>query len=1150
MKYLTSCLSLAGALFHSTALGQVTLPVSAAYPPGSASAPGFVVRTAQAPDDAVVDNTFLRAIRQLNGTLTDAEGTPIPDVAEAGPQPGGLTFTEVVDFAEEEFNGSGRFFVEDRLFPGLMLGGLKNYFSTEVVAYLDLPAGSIRMGVTAGFARTDEVNDDGWKLFSGSNPRSFFAPLVAEFGRDAPPFPNGTEQAAGNVNEFTVNVPQAGVYPFRLVYWQQSSSAMLEWYVVIDPEGPTEDRVLLNQGAGPAIAHRTINGAPLAVGPYIAQVSPLPDAAGVPASQSVEILLVDGATTVAESTIKLSFNGAQVTPQQVQRVGTKVFVAYDPNAARPNSQNLIALEYKDSAGTTLTQQWQFTSTVAGGLSAPVKGQWDFDSGDLRASTGAALSYLDGLAGTTAQGTQFGTTVDFGLPDIDGQPALVMRVPGDLTRDIGYVMAHGISANGGGTLVNQYTLIMDVYVDTAGPGAASLWQASSPANTDDGDLFWQGGNFGQGNGGYNGTGQFTAGAWHRVVAAYDMAATPPVVTKYVDGIKQDDWTANQGLDNPRRALQPTAVLFGDGDQDERRVMYVNSVQIREGKLSDAEMVVLGGPEACGIPTNVPAAAVAGQWDFERGNLSPSIGKPLVYLDGAGGTTESGTQYGAPGDFGIDELPGATVDAPSKVMRVPGDLTRDIGYVMAHGISANGGGTLVNQYTLIMDVYVDTAGPGAASLWQASSPANTDDGDLFWQGGNFGQGNGGYNGTGQFTAGAWHRVAAAYDMAATPPVVVKYVDGIKQDDWTANQGLDNPRRALQPTAVLFGDGDQDERRVMYVNSVQIRPDRLSDAQLALLGGPSAAGIPVALPGSNVTGQWDFERGTLAGTVGAPLQFLDGAGGATEAGTQFGLTTDLGVDDIAGQPAHVKLVPGDLDRNIGYVMTHRIAPNGGGTLVNQYTLLMDVFIATSGSGAASMLQVSSPANTDDGDLFWQGGNFGQGNDGYLGTGEFTAGAWHRVAAAYDMAATPPVVVKYVNGIFQDNWTANQGLDNPRRALQPTAVLFGDGDQDERRQWWVNSIQIRSGALSGEQLASLGGPTAAGLPLTLPELTAPQVFFGRGQGSFLVAWRKEVTGWALEASPDLLAWTPVTGVVNNAALIATPANAPRWYYRLKRTP
>jgi hypothetical protein len=147
------------------------------------------------------------------------------------------------------------------------------------------------------------------------------------------------------------------------------------------------------------------------------------------------------------------------------------------------------------------------------------------------------------------------------------------------------------------------LILDIFVETTGPGAASLWQTDSVGS--DGDLFWQGNNFGQGGGGYNGLGTFTAGSWHRVIAAYNEAGSPPVVTKFVDGIKQDDWTANQSLDNARRSLAPTAILFQDGDQDERRVMYVSSVQIRSGKLTDAEMAALGGPSSTGIPILIPA-----------------------------------------------------------------------------------------------------------------------------------------------------------------------------------------------------------------------------------------------------------------------------------------------------------------------------------------------------------------------------------------------------------------------------------------------------------------------------------------------------------------------------------------------------------------
>ena len=135
-------------------------------------------------------------------------------------------------------------------------------------------------------------------------------------------------------------------------------------------------------------------------------------------------------------------------------------------------------------------------------------------------------------------------------------------------------------------------------------------------------------------------------------------------------------------------------------------------------------------------------------------------------------------------------------------------------------------------------------------------------------------------------------------------------------------------------------------MYVNSIQIRAGLLSDAELALLGGPSASGIPQALPASNVAGQWDFEFGDLTPTIGSSLAYLDGTEGLTAAGTLFGLTGEEAFVDlpgIGGEPARVMRVPGDVDRNIGYIMEHRIAPNGGGTLVNQYTLIMDVLVAT---------------------------------------------------------------------------------------------------------------------------------------------------------------------------------------------------------------
>ena len=172
-------------------------------------------------------------------------------------------------------------------------------------------------------------------------------------------------------------------------------------------------------------------------------------------------------------------------------------------------------------------------------------------------------------------------------------------------------------------------------------------------------------------------------------AVDLAATPAVITKFVDGVKQDDWKTD-GLDG-RRALRDFAILFGDGDQDERRIWYVNSIQIREGKATDAELTELGLPTANGIPRPGQPTSITGQWDFDQGNLGATIGNPLEYFDGPGGQTETKTQFGTTTSFGIPDIGGQ----PAKVMRVPGDLSNKIGYIMRHGISPNGGGTKVDQ-----------------------------------------------------------------------------------------------------------------------------------------------------------------------------------------------------------------------------------------------------------------------------------------------------------------------------------------------------------------------------------------------------------------------------------------------------------------------
>ncbi|MGZ8940744.1 MAG: hypothetical protein ACXW32_16195, partial [Limisphaerales bacterium] len=612
-------LLLASSLSWSEA-ASVTLPADSVVLPSSVSERGFTVRTVQAPAETVVGNTSVRATRQLNGTLTDASGALVPNEATPGPNSGAY-FNETINFEKDgapfdvvDVLNTPLWSVTPELFPGIPGGGgHTDNFALEAIGFLELPAGETTFAISVGTDRTDVNNDDSAIVYAGSNPRSYFSPQVATFQRSAPPFSANTHAES----QFTVNAPVAGIYPIRILYWQTGLGANLTFYTV---DNNTGERILVNDPAvATAIKSYRSSTHPAAGSPYVAEVSPLPGSEGNSAAESIDALIVDGATTVATTGVKMFLNNVQVTPQTLTKSGGKITVAFSPNVDRVDPNNAVRLEFTDSTAVTRTNSWSFGINPSSGSSTTVTGQWDFDQGDLRATVGSPLEYF----GTTATGTEFGTTTALGVANINGASANVMRVPGDLSNQIGYVMRHGIAPNGGGTRVNQYTLIMDVMVAETGPGAAALWQTSSANNSDDGDLFWQGNNFGQGTGGYNGTGAFTPGAWHRVVAAYDMAATPPVVTKYVDGIKQDDWTANQGLDNPRRTLLQTALLFADGDQDERREMWVNSVQIRSGKMSDAEIVLLGGPSATGIPATVPRSTVTGQWDFERANLSPTI-----------------------------------------------------------------------------------------------------------------------------------------------------------------------------------------------------------------------------------------------------------------------------------------------------------------------------------------------------------------------------------------------------------------------------------------------------------------------------------------------------------------------------------------------
>lgn len=182
-----------------------------------------------------------------------------------------------------------------------------------------------------------------------------------------------------------------------------------------------------------------------------------------------------------------------------------------------------------------------------------------------------------------------------------------------------------------------------------------------------------------------------------------------------------------------------------------------------------------------------------------------------------------------------------------------------------------------------------------------------------------------------------------------------------------------------------------------------------------------------------------------------------------------------------------------------THGIAPNGGGSYVNEYTIAMD-YVQTSGLTAwNSLYQTAAGAHDNDGDLFTDGaGHIGIGTTGYS-TATYDASTWHRIVLSVDNANWFRV---YVDGVlFLDG--AGQGVDG-RFSLNPTVHLFADDSWED--QWGlVGTVATWGRALDTAEVADLGGwlgGSATPTPLTIIPEPATMLLLGLGS---LVAIRRK---------------------------------------------
>ncbi len=821
-----------------TVVNATIIPATAAALTGSVNTnnSGFRVRTHQTHETQSTASAQ-RAEQQLAGLL----GANIADLS--GTNSDGTFDAELINF-EQNGNFAGDI-TGDASFPGIpgTEGGYDN-FAVEAVGYLRLQPGVYVIG---------GVSDDSMRLSVGSDPRDIVTSVRL------------ADTLLGRV-QTTIIVTNAGIYPLRVLYSETIAAANLEVWNV-DTNG---NKILLNDRGTPgsisAYPTRTNN---FSTTPFVSYANPEPGQSNVSPATKIELRITDDGTTVDTATLKLTLNGSLVTLPggAVSKVGKITSVTYQPSfQLSANSPQTIKLEFNDSGSNAIVRQYAFTTgkaTAQGGVLNTVKGYWKFDKGNLKASIGRDLKYLDNSVsnlyefGTTSQGN-FSA-----IPNINGKPTKAIHIPftgGTDAQDptaklLGLKMFHGIPPNGGGSKVNQWTMILDLYWgDQARIGFGAVFRTTNLGAPGDADMFWRASSFSYGKSccsayaGIDPAHTHLRDQWARVVFSVDLAASPRVVGKYINGFKHTTTVAGDGdaLDS-RFSLPPEFELFSDED-NERTECWVSAIQIREGRMSDEEILALGGPDANGIPL------AYSQWEFDdpAAPLAAKVGNDLHYIND---TVSNLYELGSTGQGNFTNVP--NINGTSvRALHIPftgGADAQDptaklLGLKMLHGILPNGGGTKVNQWTMVMDLcWGDQARIGFGAVFRTTNLGAPGDADMFWRASSFSYGKSccspyaGIDPAHTHLRNEWARVVFAVDLAASPRVVGKYINGFKHTTTVSGDGdaLDS-RFSLPPEFELFSDEDN-ERTECWISSLQIRQGRMSDDDIAALGGPTPQGIP---------------------------------------------------------------------------------------------------------------------------------------------------------------------------------------------------------------------------------------------------------------------------------------------------------------------
>lgn len=666
----------------------------------------------------------------------------------------------------------------------------------------------------------------------------------------------------------------------------------------------------------------------------------------------------------------------------------------------------------------------------------VKGYWDFNkSSDLgHAQVGADLITV-------------------------GSPVAVEGiVPGDSAVRVGYnnffKCVSGLSGNNGGNYLNKYTMIFDFKVLSV-----NEWHAfyqTDKNNSGDADCFI---NDGSGQIGVGKTGYASRSVqpnkWHRLIIVADLQTTGGTYDYYLDGINVNSYTVASGqtLLDDRFSPQDTLLLFADND-GENDTMDVSAFALFDKTLTPQEILALGEADPL-LPKGFPQS-LKGYWNFDFLNpLKASLGNDLV-LNG----THSRVAGSTDGDSAV------RIGAGSN-------------YKVKNNLAANGGGSKVNEYSLMVDFKVSDF-----SSWHAffqTDSSNSGDAECFLKktAGTIGVGVTSYTPS-PITANKWHRLIIAADLKAGTGSYNYYIDGTLAHNITipASPSFIDDRFSLDKVFLLFADDDGEDAEI-DVTSVALFDQKLSLSEIQTMGMFKIDSV-VEVDTNQILSQvdwphlkayWTFQdtSNIYKGLLGADDLIKSGplpGNGNMGTGGTGGV-----VQKISGPSAFKRAIK--TFTNTHFVAKHNIAPNGGGTTrVNDYTIMVDFRVPylKDKAGYNSFYSLYSK-NDNDGAIFIdEDGGLGDGRSGGYSNPAVVPFKWNRLVVSVSCGNFYKI---FLNGkLLKTTTPANTSHLGVDGIFSLDTLLLIRGDQDgEDSLMDISSFAIFDIPLNDVEVARLGG-------------------------------------------------------------------------------